>query len=95
MVAPRGPAQGAETPHARAASPTLAEQDDVSDRAILDELIYEPGPWSVSELQRQFSDAVAVEDSLNRLAGVGLIHRLEGFVFATRAAKQAAAIYEQ
>lgn len=74
-------------------SPTLAEQD-VSDRAILDELIYEPGPWSVAGLQRQFSDAVAVEDSINRLVGVGLIHRLEGFVFASRTAKQAHAIYQ-
>ena len=72
------------------------EQDDASDRAIIDALIDDPGPWAVDDLKREFLNPLAVEDSLNRLVGVGMVHRLgDGFVFASRTAKQAAAIYEQ
>lgn len=72
-----------------------AEQDDASDRAIIDALIDDPGPWAVVELQREFLNPLTVEDSLNRLVGVGMVHRLgDGFVLATRTAKQAAAIFE-
>jgi hypothetical protein len=74
---------------------TPAEQDDVADRSIMDVLIDDPGPWAVEELQREFLAPIAVLDSLNRLAGVGMIHRLDGFVFATRTAKQAAALFER
>lgn len=73
---------------------TPAEQDDVADRSIMDVLIDDPGPWAVEELQREFLAPIAVLDSLNRLAGVGMVHRLDGFVFATRTAKQAAALFE-
>jgi len=72
------------------------EFDDASDRAIIDALTDDPGPWAVVELQREFLNPLAVEDSLNRLVGVGMVHRIgDGFVFASRTAKQAAAIYEQ
>lgn len=41
-------------------------------------------PWAVEEVEREIGpDAV---DSLARLYGASLIHRLEGFVWATRAA---------
>lgn len=73
---------------------TPAEQDDVADRAIMDVLLDDPGPWAVEELQREFLAPIAVVDSINRLAGVGMVHRLDGFVFATRTAKQAAALFE-
>lgn len=73
---------------------TPAEQDDVADRSIMDVLLDDPGPWAVEELQREFLAPIAVVDSLNRLAGVGMVHRLDGFVFATRTAKQAAALFE-
>ncbi len=73
---------------------TPAEQDDVTDRAIMDALIDDPGPWAVVELQREFSNPLSVLDSLNRLVGVGMVHRFDGFVFAGRTAKQAAAIFE-
>jgi hypothetical protein len=73
---------------------TPAEQDDVADRSIMDVLLDDPGPWAVEELQREFLAPIAVVDSINRLAGVGMVHRLDGFVFATRTAKQAAALFE-
>ena len=41
-------------------------------------------PWAVEEIEREIGNDT--KDSLNRLYGVGLIHRLEGFVWATRAA---------
>jgi hypothetical protein len=41
-------------------------------------------PWSVDELVRQCG--FDTTDSLNRLYAVGLIHRLDGFAWATRAA---------
>ena len=72
-----------------------AEQDDVNDRAIIDVLIDDPGPWAVAELQREFLEPIPVLDSINRLAAVGMLHRLgDEFVFATRTAKQAAALFE-
>lgn len=70
------------------------DQDESTDRAIMDALIDDPGPWAVVELQRELSNALAVEDGLARLVGVGMVHQIEGFVFASRTAKQAAAIFE-
>ena len=65
---------------------TPAEADGQMDSAVLGCLRGkdEQRPWSVDEITREIgSDAT---DSLNRLYGVGLIHRLDGFVWATRAA---------
>lgn len=43
--------------------------------------------WAVDELVRQLSaPRVEVIDGLTSLEAAGLVHRLEGFVFATRAA---------
>jgi hypothetical protein len=68
--------------------PTLtpAEQDGQIDSAILGLLIYENAqrPWSKDEITREIGSDTT--DSLNRLYGAGLIHRLQGFVWATRAA---------
>jgi hypothetical protein len=69
-----------------------AQEDDRLDRAILDLLLHDQscGPWAIEELVREIGDRAAVEDSLARLYGAGLIHRiLGGFVFATRAAVRA------
>jgi hypothetical protein len=47
-------------------------------------------PWSVEEVERALgADA---SDSLNRLYGAGLIHRLGGFVWPTQAALAADAL---
>jgi hypothetical protein len=57
-----------------------------SDRAILGLLIDEDcqGPWSVAEIEREIG--AGATDGLARLYGAGLAHRLDGFVWATRAA---------
>jgi hypothetical protein len=73
---------------------TPAEQDDTTDRAIIDVLVDNPGPWAVAELQREFKNPLAVKDSLSRLVGVGMVHQFEGFVFASRTATRAHAIFE-
>lgn len=66
--------------------------DEKFDQAILGLLLHETaaGPWAIDELAREIGDLVEVEDSLARLYGVGLIHRLsDRFVFPTRAAVRA------
>ncbi len=57
-----------------------------SDRAILGLLIDEDcqRPWSVAEIEREIGHDAA--DGIARLHGAGLAHRLDGFVWATRAA---------
>ena len=42
--------------------------------------------WSAEEVARELGSPLDAEDSLARLAAVGLIHRLDGFAFPTRAA---------
>jgi hypothetical protein len=68
--------------------PTLtpAEREGQTDAAILGLLINDGNhrPWSVDEIVREIGWDTT--DSLNRLYGAGLIHRQEGFVWATRAA---------
>jgi len=71
------------------------ERDDVSDRAIMDTLIDDSVLWEVGEIQGEFLNPIAALDSLNRLVGVGMVHGFgDGFVVASRTAKQAAAIFE-
>lgn len=67
-------------------TPTPAEQDRLIDSAILDMLMGSGNqrPWSVNEIEREVGkDAL---DGLNRLYGAGLIHRLDRFVWVSRAA---------
>lgn len=70
-------------------TPTVIERDAQEDSAILALLMLETShrPWAVEEIAREMSRDVT--DSLNRLYGGGLIHRLDGFVWATRAAAMA------
>jgi hypothetical protein len=72
-------------------NPTLTpiERDGQIDSAILGLLIDVDAtrPWSFDEIAREMG--MNPTDSLNRLYGGGLIHRLEGFVWATRAAVMA------
>jgi hypothetical protein len=63
-----------------------AEQDDSTDNAILGLLLDSPTPWATAEVAREIGDDVDATDGIARLARGGLIHRLDGFVFATRAA---------
>jgi hypothetical protein len=66
-----------------------AEQEGQIDSTILGLLIYENAqrPWSFDEIAREIGKNPT--DSLNRLYGGGLIHRLEDFVWASRAAVMA------
>lgn len=68
--------------------PTPVEQDDRIDGLVLAMLLDHDAqrPWSESEVGREVGDPLAAEDCLGRLAGAGLVHRLDGFAFATRAA---------
>lgn len=64
------------------------QKDGDIDGAVLDALLAEDAqrPWSVDEITRVIGDRVAAADSLARLTRAGLIHRIDGFVFASRAA---------
>ena len=70
-------------------------QDDATDQAIMGLLLIDhPGLWSVEEVVREMGDELRAQDGLSRLAGAGLVHRFGSFVFATRTATQAHAIYQ-
>lgn len=75
-------------------SRTPAEEDCMSDGAIFALLSGDDDqrPWSVDEIAREIGDPNATVDSLARLYGSGLIHRMGEFVWATRAALAADAI---
>jgi len=62
--------------------------DAATDGAIMTMLLDSDAqrPWTFAEIVREIGNDIAVTDSLGRLYGGGLIHRLDGFVFATRAA---------
>ncbi len=66
-----------------------ARYDDQIDSAVLDLLVENhPGLWAVEEIERMIGVPLATYDSLRRLQGMGLVHRLKGddrFVFASRA----------
>ncbi|HEX3909558.1 MAG TPA: hypothetical protein VHW67_02505 [Solirubrobacteraceae bacterium] len=64
----------------------VIERDNAQDRAIMMTLLEETShrPWAVEEVARELGKDVT--DSLRRLYGGGLIHRLDGFVWASRAA---------
>ena len=72
--------------HDSATPRSVNSTDRCADRALLDVMIEEGRSlWAVHELARELG--VGVEDSIARLHGAGLIHRLGGeFVFLTRAA---------
>jgi hypothetical protein len=68
---------------------TVIEEDNMIDEAILAMLLDENShrPWAVEEIAREIGKDT--DDSLRRLYGAGLIHRLDGFVWATHAAAKA------
>ncbi|MDX6699473.1 MAG: hypothetical protein QOE65_2870 [Solirubrobacteraceae bacterium] len=63
------------------------EDEERNDVAVLALLLSDHArPWSDDEVAREIGDPTAATDSLARLYGAGLVHRLGGFVFATRPA---------
>jgi hypothetical protein len=73
-------------------TPSPADQEQQTDAALLELLLIgdDQRPWSVDEIEREIGKEAA--DSLNRLYGGGLIHRLDRFVWPTKAAIMAEAI---
>jgi hypothetical protein len=63
-----------------------AEDDARVESAILALLTGEQHPWSDNEVALEIGDPISSIDALRRLQAAGLVHRLDGFVFATRAA---------
>ena len=64
-----------------------AEDEERIDTAVLALLLGDHGrPWSNDEVALEIGDPIAATDSLARLYGAGLVHRLGGFVFASRSA---------
>ena len=71
------------------------EHRDRTDHAVLTTLVNEqPQPSSMEELEPSMGDRIDVDDSVARLYRAGLVHRLEGFVFGSRAAQRAVALSE-
>lgn len=70
---------------------TNAEREAHTDAVILEALLDTDGqrPWAVDEVARVLNDPIDASDGLGRLARAGLIHLLDGFVFASRAALRA------
>lgn len=68
-------------------SPDPAADDAAIERDILT-LLDGARLWSVEELQRELSNALAVSDALTRMQRSGLIHRLGEFLFITRTAQR-------
>lgn len=51
-----------------------------------------PALLSLDEVAREVGDQLVVTDALARLHGAGLVHRLDGFVWLTRAAVRTRAV---
>jgi hypothetical protein len=67
-------------------SPVAGDEGRI-DLAVLSLLLDDHArPWSDDEVAREVGDESAARDALARLYGAGLVHRLGGFVFATRPA---------
>jgi hypothetical protein len=66
----------------------VAAEFDMAERSVLELLLDPdvPGPWSVHELGVALGSEVRAADSIMALHAAGLVHRLDEFVFATRAA---------
>lgn len=75
-------------------TPTPAHQDAATESAVLQHVLaVHPGQVTVSELARElggeaggFAGRDAIERAVRDLAGAGLLHRHDSFVFPTRAA---------
>jgi hypothetical protein len=79
--------------HARARAEAVAPEADESaaEAAVMGLLLSgdHHGPWSKEELVREIgSSRLEATDAIASLAGAGLVHELEDFVLASRAAQR-------
>lgn len=79
-------AQGTDGPEDVPEEDVRASEEKVK-RAILGLLVSggSQRPWSLGELEAELDDALAVQDGVRQLQGLGLVHRWEEFVWPTRA----------
>lgn len=71
--------------------PDPADVDDRDQAAVLELLVDSDGVlWSDAEVARAIGDRIRAADALGALHRAGLVHRLDGFVFATRPAVRSA-----
>jgi hypothetical protein len=69
---------------------SIKDQEDHTDKVVLEHLLQSRWPWSVEEVGRQLNNPLDAEDTVGRLCTEGLVHRMGGFVFPTRAAVRSA-----
>lgn len=75
--------------------PSIADHHDAADQhddaIVLRVLLYDAPPgqlWHIDEIQRKIGDFARhhTQDALNRLQNDGLVHRINDYAFASRAA---------
>jgi hypothetical protein len=71
----------------------VADRDAATDEAIIGLLFEDRGLWAIGEVQQAIGNQIAAADGLARLRRGGLVHQCGDFVFASRSALEAAAIW--
>jgi hypothetical protein len=67
-----------------------ASEEAEIDALVLTLLVEARAPWSLEEVGRELPRPETAPDVVHRLATAGLVHRLDRFVFPSRAAVRAA-----
>lgn len=75
------------SPAEEAEGMTVALEDDHIDFTLLGFLLIDSQVWAMEDLAREYGDEVGARDGINRLKGLGLVHEVDGCVFASRAAQ--------
>jgi hypothetical protein len=70
------------------------ERLDADERAVLLLLFEDRSPWTLDELGRELCGRGDAADAVSALARAGLVHRLDDFVFPTRAARRSDELYD-
>ena len=79
-----------QTQRNRGVDPESSLSEEQIDSTVLDFMLCgSDHPWSVAEIVRELGNGPDAQDAVARLAGTGLVHRLDEFVFPTRTARRA------
>jgi predicted transcriptional regulator len=68
---------------------TGLSDDEIDNTVVSFVLDGDSWPWSIEEIARELGDRADAEDAVARLAGAGLVHRIEDFAFPTRSLRRA------